>query len=99
MSKEPTIPWLTYQYLETLIQSEDYRYFPEAGVTICCLDLKIGYSVVAEAVCANRNNFDEIKGRHHARRKALRRLMELEHYLLRWRLHQLERPEEVLEHD
>lgn len=84
--KRLVIPRLSYPYLETLIVREDYHHFADTGVTVCCLVVTNGYSVTADAVCANTALFDPDTGRLRARRKALKRLMELEHYLLRQRL-------------
>lgn len=93
------IPYLTYKYLETLVLKEDYHHFPGTRVTICCLVVKNGYSITENVVCANRALFDETIGRQQARRKAMKRLMDLEHYLLRQRLHEAESQSEESKND
>lgn len=82
------VPRLTPTYIESLVVLEDYHHFTSTGITICCLTLKNGYSVVAEAACANPQLFDIDTGKKRSKRKALNKLMELEHYLLRQRLYE-----------
>lgn len=93
------IPRLSFPYLETLITKEEYHHFEGTGVTTCNLVVVNGYSVTESAVCANIQHFDIKRGREQARKKALTRLMELEHYLLRQRLHEAGRRPEEQKHD
>lgn len=87
-NEHPIIPRLTYPYLETLIVTEDYHHFPGTGTTVCCIKSKNGFVITTDASCGSANHFDFEVGKQKARRKAMKRLMELEQYLLRQRLYE-----------
>lgn len=82
-----SIPKLTNSYLESLIASEQYTYFEEAGTTVCCLQLKSTYSITVSVVCANPALRSEARGRERARRKAMAELLDKEYYTLRSKLY------------
>lgn len=72
---------LTIEYLESLVVGEQYYVFPGTTMTVCCLTLKNGFSVVGESACINPDDFDEAIGRGIARAGAIDKLWSLEGYL------------------
>lgn len=72
---------LTPQYLESLIVKEQYHLFDETNVTVCCLTLQNGFSVVGESACLPTTDFKEDVGREVARENAFDQLWKLEGYL------------------
>ena len=85
---KPLIPRLTYPYLESLIVMEDYHHFPGSGTTVCYIKVENGFSCIADSTCGSAERFDFEIGKNVSRRKALKKLMEHEQYLLRQRLHE-----------
>ncbi len=79
------VPYLTPEQVEAAIVGEDYYVFPGTTMTVCCLKLRNGFSVIGEAACLSAINFDEQIGRKLARETAFSRVWELEGYLERER--------------
>ena len=70
------------------IKDEAYHVFPGTTVTVCCLSLENGFTVVGESACASPANFDEELGRKIARQNAREKIWALEGYALRQKLHE-----------
>lgn len=83
MEKGKNAPRLTPEYVDSVIHGEQYHVFPGSQMTVCCLTLKNGFSVIGQSGCANPENFDEEIGKKVAREKARSRIWELEGYLLK----------------
>lgn len=49
------------------IVDDAYYHFLGTTVTVCCLTLQNGFTVIGQSACANVNNFDEQLGRDLAR--------------------------------
>lgn len=84
-------PRITPEHIDSAIAGEDYHVFPGTTVTVCCLKLQNGFTVVGESACASPDNFDEELGRKIARENARNKIWALEGYLLRSRLYEYER--------
>ena len=80
-------PRLTPKLIDDTIVGEAFHVFPGTTVTVCCLTLRNGYTVVGESACASPENFDEELGRKIARDNARNKIWQLEGYVLRQRLH------------
>lgn len=80
-------PRLTPALIDGTIAGEDYHVFPGSQLTICCLTLQNGFTVIGESACASPANFDAELGRKIARNKARDKIWALEGYLLKQRLH------------
>lgn len=78
-----TAPRVTPERIDGLIAAEQYHVFPGTTVTVCCLTLANGYSVVGESACASIVNFDEALGQRIARENARQKIWALEGYALR----------------
>ena len=76
-------PRITPQDIEATIQAEAYHVFPGTTLTVCCLTLKNGFTVVGEAACASPENFDAAMGQRIARDNAKQKIWALEGYALR----------------
>lgn len=82
-----TAPRVTPDQVDGCIVGEDYHVFPGTTVTVCCLSLRNGFTVVGESACASPSNFDEELGRKIARDNARGKIWALEGYALRERLY------------
>lgn len=80
-------PRLTPTLIDAAIAGEDYHVFPGTMLTVCCLTLQNGFTVIGESACASPANFDAELGRKIARNKARDKIWALEGYLLKQRLH------------
>lgn len=78
---------ITPEHIELTIRGESYHQFPGTTVTVCCLLLANGFTVVGQSACVDPRNFDAALGRKIAREDAARQIWRLEGYLLRERLH------------
>lgn len=85
-SKSLNHPRVTPQQVDDQIVSEQYHVFLGTTVTVCCLTLTNGFTVVGHSACASPSNFDWELGRKIARDKARNEIWALEGYLLRHRL-------------
>ena len=82
-----TAPRLTPENIESAIKDTDFHVFPGTQLTVCCLTLRNGYTVVGESACASPSNFDAEIGRRIARENAKQKIWALEGYLLKEKLH------------
>lgn len=86
-SKNLTAPRITPEHIDSVIVGEDYHVFPGTTLTVCCLTLANGFTVVGESACASPENFDEEIGKKLAREHARNKIWALEGYALRQKLH------------
>ena len=82
-AKGLTAPRITPERIEEIIIREEYHVFAGTTVTVCCLVLQNGFTVVGESACASPENFDEELGRRIARDNAKQKIWALEGYRLR----------------
>jgi len=75
--KRLTAPRVTLQMIEDQIDIEHYDQLDATTVTVCCLHLKSGFTVVGTSACVSEANFDEEIGRKIARQNALDKCWEL----------------------
>lgn len=80
-------PRLTPDLIDETIVDEDYHVFPGKTVTVCCLTLRNGFTVIGESACASPENFNVELGQKIARDNARNKIWQLEGYALRERLH------------
>ena len=78
-----TAPRVTPDQVDGCIVGEDYHVFPGTTVTVCCLCLRNGFTVIGESACASPSNFDPELGRKIARDNARGKIWALEGYALR----------------
>ncbi|WP_417216567.1 Gp49 family protein [Alcanivorax sp.] len=79
-------PRLTPDLIDATIVGEDYHIFPGTTVTVCCLTLRNGFTVIGESACASPENFNPELGQKIARDNARNKIWQLEGYALRERL-------------
>lgn len=79
-------PRLSPKNIDSVIVGEDYYVFPGTTLTVCCLKLVNGYTVIGESASVSPENFDEELGKKIAKRKAREKIWALEGYLLRERM-------------
>lgn len=87
-AKGLTAPRLTPAGLDAKITGEQYHLFPGTTLTVCCLTLANGFTVIGQSAAASPENFDADLGRKIARAVAREKIWPLEGYLLRQRLHE-----------
>ena len=63
--------------------AEAYYVFPGTTLTVVCLTLLNGFTVVGESACASPENFNAEIGRKLAREHARNKIWQLEGYRLR----------------
>lgn len=85
-AKGLTAPRVTPERLEAVIKDEAYHVFPGTMLTVCCLTLENGFTVVGESACASPANFNPELGAKIARDHAKQKIWSLEGYLLRQQL-------------
>lgn len=85
--KNLTAARLTPENIDATIVAEDYHVFRGTRMTVCCLTLLNGFSVIGESSCLSDANFDADMGRRIARKNARDKIWMLEGYLLRDQLH------------
>jgi len=76
-------PRVTPEHIDSKIMREAFHHFPGTTMTVCCLTLANGYTVVGQSAAASPENFDEEIGRKVARADARDKIWQLEGYLLR----------------
>lgn len=81
-------PRLSPEAITAVIEREQFYVFPGTTMTVCCLTLRNGFSVIGKSAAASPENFDEKIGRDVAYTEARDRIWELEGYLLRQQLSQ-----------
>jgi aminopeptidase N len=86
IAKELTAPRITPERIEEVIVHEAFYQFPGTTVTVCCITLLNGFTVVGESACASPENFDADLGKKIARDDAKRKIWALEGYALRNKL-------------
>ena len=89
-AKGLTAPRITPDHIEKTIKAGSYHVFPGSTVTVCCLTLANGFTVIGESACADPSNFNEELGRKIAYDNAKNKIWQLEGYLLRQRLSEQE---------
>ena len=82
-AKGLTAARITPARIEEVIVHEQYHVFPGTTLTVCCLTLLNGFTVVGESACASPANFDAELGQQIAREDAKRKVWALEGYALR----------------
>ena len=95
MSEIDLSPRLYPENSDNAITAEAYYVFPGTTVTVCCLTLKNGSSVVGGSAAASPENFDEEIGKKVARAQARDRIWALEGYLLKEKLAEAATPAKV----
>lgn len=100
-------PRVTLEHIESLIVGEEYinaahdRYNDDPifqklyCLTLCVLVLKNGFTVTGESACASPENYNEDIGKRLARENAVRKIWQLEGYLLRQKLYEATAPLEL----
>lgn len=83
-----TAPRVTPAHVEDCVASAAYYVFPGTTLTVCCLTLRNGFTVIGESACASPENFDPEIGQRIARENAKQRIWALEGYRLRSQLHE-----------
>lgn len=81
-------PRLTPALIDAVIAKEQYHVFDGSCLTVCCLTLQNGFTVVGESACASPANFNAELGQKIAREKARDKIWALEGYLLKQKLSQ-----------
>lgn len=89
-AKGLTGPRVMPQDIEANIVTRQFHHFPGTTVTVCCLGLRNGFTVIGESACASPENFDEELGRKIAYENAKQKIWPLMGYHLRQMLHEQE---------
>ncbi|MBN9477404.1 MAG: hypothetical protein ABS43_03735 [Bordetella sp. SCN 67-23] len=85
-SSSSSPPTLTRDDVEAAIKEEHYHVFPGTTMTVCCLVLQNGFSVIGKSNSLLAERFDAQIGRQAARDMALEHVWEVEAYLFKQEL-------------
>lgn len=80
-------PRVTSALIDSVISNTSYHLFPGTQLTVCCMLLRNGFTVVGQSACASPDNFVEVMGERLAYDDARSKICMLEGYLLKQRLH------------
>lgn len=83
-------PRLNPDVVRGQVVEQMYYQFPGTVHTVCCLRLKNGFTVIGESAPVSPRNFDAEIGRQIAFSDAVNKIWQLEGYLLRQTLHEME---------
>ena len=86
IDKGLTAPRITPADIDRAIVAEAYYVFPGTTLTVVCLTLLNGFTVVGESACASPENFNAEIGRRIARENAVAKVWPLMGYELRSKL-------------
>lgn len=81
-------PRVTLESIEAKIAREQTHVFDGGTLTVHVLTMANGFQVTGQSACASPANYNEELGRQIARDNAIRKVWELEGYLLREKIHQ-----------
>ena len=87
-AKDLNAPRLAPASLDAKIIGEMFHVFPGTTLTVCCLVLENGFTVVGQSAAVSPGNFDAEIGQKIARADARDKIWQLEGYLLRERLYE-----------
>jgi hypothetical protein len=79
---------VTIEQIEGKIVGETYTVLPSGKVVVCELTLENGFSVRGEAAVVDRTNFNGEIGMKISKEDAVRKIWQLEGYLLQEKLYQ-----------
>lgn len=82
-------PRVTKTYANSLIDIEKYIVDKELSVVICLVRLVNGHRYIGDAIVASNNLFEEERGKTVARKKVIDQIIADEMYVLRTKLHAL----------
>ena len=88
LKKGLTAPRITPDHIDNAIKDVEYHVFPNSCLTVCCMTLMNGFTVVGESACASPSNFNEEIGQKIAFENARNKVWLLEGYLLKQKLFQ-----------
>jgi hypothetical protein len=85
-----TGPRLTPDMISAAIKTAQYYVFPGTTLTVCCVTLQNGYTVLGESACADPANYRKDLGEKYAYENAKNKIWALEGYLLKEAIHQIQ---------
>jgi len=80
--------YVTDQKVSEAIKSVDF--FNNGKTTVAIVELKNGFNIVGQASCVDKSNFNEDLGKKYAMEDAVKKVYELEAYLLQEKLYKLQ---------
>ena len=83
----PPAPSISDAHVENSIKSETYLRIEGTNVTICCITMRNGFTVVGQSHCVSADNFDRRVGNDIARRDATAQIWGFLGYVLKDRLY------------
>ena len=83
----PPAPSITDAHVENSIKEERYMRIEGTNVTICCITMVNGFTLIGESHCVSAENFDRRIGNDIARRDATDQIWRLLGYVLKDRLY------------
>lgn len=81
---------LTQKLIDECVKDKQFYVFPNTQLTVCCLTLSNGFTVIGESSCISPENFDSELGQKIAYSNAKDKIWMLEGYLTKQMLYQRE---------
>lgn len=75
-------PYLQESDVGAVIYDTQYHHFPGTSLTVCCMVLSNGFTVVGQSACLNIENFDAKLGEQYAYKDAFNKVYPLLGYAL-----------------
>lgn len=91
-------PRLNPQHIDATIFDTTYTNLPDGRTVVCQLTLRNGFTVDGKSACVSADNFNQDIGNEVAYKNAREKIWELEGYLLKERLHNIDKevPENIV---
>ena len=80
-------PRLTPDLIDSVIAEKVFHVYGSTCITVCCITLKNGFTVIGESACASPENFNQEIGEKIAFEQARNKIWMLEGYLLKNKLY------------
>lgn len=74
---------LTLGHIQDVVKEISYYVFPNTQLTVCCIELKNGFTVIGESACVKPELFNKEVGEQIAYNKAFSKIWVLEGYLMK----------------
>jgi len=84
--KNLSAPRLSPNQIDAAIKKEQYHVFEGSQLTVCCLTLQNGFTVIGESACVSPENFDADIGKKVAFGKARDKIWAFEGYALKQKI-------------
>lgn len=87
LAQRAVAPRISQENVLAAIKAVDFHVFPATMLTVCCITMQNGFTVMGESACAAPENFQKDIGERISKENAIRKIWPLLGYMLRDRLY------------